>query len=101
MVEFPATLESKLDLVTRFIRDIRRVARKLGEGGAPFPELQELYDLADVFQTVRSAYGLVHEGQPVGLRTAAPRDQLDWGTGEVVGVCLRNFCLTSFFLFCS
>lgn len=52
MMDFPDTLERKLDLVTRFIRDIRRVAHKLGEGGAPFLDLQALYDLADLFQRV-------------------------------------------------
>ncbi|KLT42715.1 hypothetical protein CC85DRAFT_291936 [Cutaneotrichosporon oleaginosum] len=50
-MDSPASQEDKLDLVTRFIRDIRRVARKLGEGGAPFSELQDLYQLAEVFQT--------------------------------------------------
>lgn len=72
-MEYPTPQEDKLELVTRFIRDIRRVARKLGEGGAPFPELQELYEVAEVFQKVRRAVPRGDENlcsSPSPLRTS-------------------------------
>jgi hypothetical protein len=75
-MDYPARQEDKLDLVTRYIRDIRRIARKLGEGGAPFAELQDLYELADVFQTVSRTVltGRIDTREPrLFSLTASPR----------------------------